>query len=513
MRRKQSTAVLAVLIIVGAALGCTQPEAAFPTTAATTAAAATAAVVPTAAPEPTIAPAALPVLSLGAGDTYFNIDGKQSFITVRNITGKTQADFDTLLEWAHTGGTRLVRVHLTHGWWGQAWIYKDWSLNEKWAEDWDGFFEQAGADGIYVMPVFGVWADWNSGKPDWGSSDWKYNPLNMANINFVDKGPLTSPGGLFESGSDTQKHWLAWVEALVKRWEGRDNIAAWEIFSEVNIATGAPGNQDAKGGVSEAAGEALTERAMAVIEAADTRHRPVTLSLAGVYSTTDQWAKYYRLDSLDFIEIHPYHDELDRELVKEVKDYQTRYQKPVMIGESGLWSMNYKPNAVVAIRHAIWAGLVSGAMNGRGLWWNDGYAIYEIDDRTAAMKYMNGYADAELPVVKFTEGMDFADFKPLESSSSNGIWGAVVGNQKSVIGWFRDAGSEPPYWSVRPVLSGEGVTISMPSAAGNWQVDFYDTKTGTILPGSVSVTGNGSRVSIPLPDFTDDIAFKARLQE
>jgi hypothetical protein len=40
------------------------------------------------------------------------------------------------------------------------------------------------------------------------------------------------------------------------------------------------------------------------------------------------------------------------------------------------------------------------------------------------------------------------------------------------------------------------------------KVDFYDTKTGTTVGSSTSVTRSGSTVTVPLPGFQDDIAFK-----
>ncbi len=316
---------------------------------------------------------------------------------------------------------------------------------------------QAQADGIYVIPVFGVWADWNNGKPDYGSPLWQYNPLNQVN-----GGPVKSPDELFQSGSDTQKHWMEWVKTLVDRWQGRENIAAWEIFSEINIASGAPGNTDAKGGVDEPTGVDFTDKAMAVIRTADLQHRAVTLSLAGVYSPNDKWAEYYKLDLLDFIEIHPYSDKLDRELIKQVREYMHKYQKPVMIGELGLWSMTHNENASIGIGHAIWAGLVSGAMNGRSLWDNDGYSIYSIQNRATAIQFMQGYATTELPVVNFTNGIDFSGFLPLNSKSSSGVWGAAIGNEKMVLGWYRDASSEPPNWNWRAVITKQSVVITVP---------------------------------------------------
>ncbi|MGE5551144.1 MAG: hypothetical protein ACM3ZC_11545 [Bacteroidota bacterium] len=351
--------------------------------------------------------APFPVITLNPGDAYFSLDGRQSYVLSRNITGKTREDFDILLGWARQGGTGLIRVHLTHGFWGDAWISRDFSVNEQWARNWDRFFDQARAGGIFVLPVFGVWADWNNGKPDYGSPFWQYNPLNRAN-----GGPVNSPAELFLAGSETQKRWLAWVKTLVERWRERDNIAAWEIFAELNIASGAPGQTDAKGGVDETAGVDFTNRAMAIFRAADTRRRPVTLSLAGVYAPSDKWAEYHKQDALDFIENHPYNDALDRELVREVREYREKYGKPVLIGESGLWSMTHRPNAPLGIRHAVWAGLVSGAMNGRALWDYDGYAIYSLPGRADAMGFMQAYAATELPVANFARGLDFAASNP-----------------------------------------------------------------------------------------------------
>jgi hypothetical protein len=487
--------------------GCAPASTVSPALAATTSVAPTGSALVT--PSPTAVPTAtpFPALTLQAGDSYFRVDGTPSFLLSRNPTGKTQADFDTALDWARQGGTRVVRVHIMAGWLGDPWINQDWSVNEKWAQDWDGFFDRAQADGIYVIPVFGVWADWNDGTPDWGNAFWKNNPLNSAN-----GGPVSSPGELFSPGSDTQNHWLAWVKTLVERWQGRQNIAAWEIFSEINIASGATGHTDAKGGVDEAAGVDFTNKAMTAIHAADPQHRPVTLSLAGVYAATDQWADYYHLASLDFIEIHPYSDTLDRELVSEVRQYRDTYNKPIMIGESGLWSTTFKTNAQVGIEHAIWAGLVSGAMNGRALWTEDGYDIWSAPTTSDAMAFMQTYATAELPLAKFTSGVDFSGFGPLTSTSSSGVWGAAVGNDKAVLGWYRDATCEPPDWPTKPVVSNQTVTITVPGTVSSWRVDFYDTKTGTTILSSASVTRHGSTVAIELPDFQNDIAFKLNAQ-
>jgi hypothetical protein len=449
-------------------------------------------------------------LSLKKGDNYFSLAGTPSFLYGRNITGLNADDFATQLKWAQSGGTKLLRIHVIGGWLGTPWTKGDGKVNPEWLQVWDQFFDQAQADGMYILPVFGVWADWNTGKPDLGGAFWKYNPINSAN-----GGNFSDPTQLFVPDSKLQTVWMDWLGQVVQHWQGRENIAGWEIFSEVNIATGVAGDTNKLGGVSEPAGADFVNRAAAVVRRADPSGRPITASLAGVFDANDAWNNFYDLKALDFIEIHPYTESLDYELITEVGKNLARYKKPVMIGESGLLAYltadNIPSGTDLALRHAMWAGLVSGAMNGRSLWAEDGYSVYwDTADRTQSQAYMHRFIDLERPAAEFVKGVDFSGYRPLtvQLSSATKAWGAVVGNEKSAIGWFRDAYCFPPNWPLAGVISGQKVLVSVPGAAANWQVDFYSTATGADLIQSISVTRQGNTLSVLLPDFKDDIAFK-----
>ena len=436
----------------------------------------------------------IPSLTLKPGDFYFSVDGQTSLLFSRNIGGYQQVHYDTFLDWSKAGGSRVARIQLDSLGMGTT---KTGEVDPGWAVQWDQVFDKAQADGIYILPVFSGWFDWNAGS---GYSAWKSNPLNQAN-----GGPDSTPGELFLKGSATQNMWMQWMQTLVKRWQGRKNILAWEIYSEVNLSTG----------VTEPAGIDFVNSAAALIRAADPT-RPVTASLAD----TGTWPNFYQKTNIDFINIHPYPPsaQLDRQLISGVRDYLSTYKRPVLIGESGLnaatpdsadGKITIAENARLGIQHAIWAAVVSGAMNGRALYWEDSFGIYFP---SLGIPWMQKYATDELPAVNFVNGVDFSGFQPLRSASTSAVWGAAVGNEKMVLGWYRDATSEPPDWPLQANISKQSVTITVPGTAVPWQVDFFDTKTGTKKLSSTSASRAGNTISVPLPDFQDDIAFKMTAQ-
>ena len=128
------------------------------------------------------------------------------------------------------------------------------------------------------------------------------------------------------------------------------------------------------------------------------------------------------------------------------------------------------------------------------------------------MPFIQKYNDADLPAEKFVSGIDFSGFKPLTAQSSGSVFGGVLGNEKMIIGWYRDAGCEPPDWNLQPVITKQTVTIPVTGSASQWKVDFYNTKTGTDIISSDTVSRSGGTVTLSLPDFSDDIAFKMYIQ-
>ena len=355
----------------------------------------------------------------------------------------------------------------------------------------------AEANGLYVIPYFTGWANWNST----GFNTWTTNPFNSAN-----GGPARSPTEFFKKDSPTQMLYLKWFKAVVTRWQKHRNILAWETITEVNYING----------ISQPEGVYLVEQLSKTAREADAQHRLITVSLADV----GEWPDLYRSDAADLYNFHPYPPSarLDSYVLSRVRLFMTNYQKPVLIGESGLnaatpdtstGKLTVAKNARIGIQHAIWAETVSGAMNGRALFWEDGYGVYFP---ALGMPFLQKYTDVEVPAGRFVNGVDMTGLAPINAQATGKIFGAALGNPDLIIGWYRDAACEPPDWNTQPVISNQTVTLTVPGSAANWKVDFYNTKTGTDILSSTLVTRSGDTVIVPLPDFTDDIAFKMHAQ-
>lgn len=441
--------------------------------------------------------AKIPMITLKPGDKYFTVNGKQSFIFSRNIVGFEEKDYTTFFDQTKAAGGRLVRIQPMEGlgWKIGHGMTNKGEVDEAWAAAWDRVIDKANGDGLYVIPVFSSWFAWNNSNMGYL---WKTNPLNKAN-----GGPCSWPNELYKKDSVTQTLWLNWMKKMVLRWRSKPNILAWEIFSELNLVSGA----------SEKEGVDFVERAAAIIRESDPAHRPLTASL----SEYNEWPGLFH-SSIDFIQIHiyPQSGELDTGLLTNARLRLKQYNKPVMLGESGLSAVLPDANpptlttaehADVGIRHSIWAAMVSGTMNGRMLYWEDSYGIcFKI----CGWPFVTKYADLEHPAAEFVKGVDFSGFNPLNAHLSSKIRGAVLGHEKMIIGWCRDSGSEPPVWRIRPIAAGQTVTIELPpGAAAKWQVDFYRTDTGKDIISSITAAStDGKNVVVTLPDFSDDIAFK-----
>lgn len=434
----------------------------------------------------------LPRWELRKSEFYFRVNGVPSFVMGRNPTELTIEAFEKDFGVAATNGEQIVRMHLMHG------IPPNGApgkVDEPWAAKWDCVFDAAEKHGIAVIPVFTIWAQWNDGSKGEYWHVWKDNPYNAAH-----SGPALSPSDLLQD-TECRRQWLAWLGELVKRWRGHSCIVAWEPISEIDLVTGATARKAV----------AFAEQAALTIRNADPKRRPVTVSHSGIVD----WPEVNSSRAVDIVQTHPYGEHprylgnLSEMVVDSVRERWRKYGKPVLIGECGLdarppaKTITLAERAPIGIRHALWASVVSGAMNGRMLWWEDGYDKYERADIAGR------YADAATPMARFVKGISFQDLKPADVMLSKKLKGAALASNKLIIGWFRDAQCNPPDWPVRRV-SAEAVTL--PKTGGKrWTVQFYDTLAGNPIGEGVTVDRLDALV-IALPEFSESIAVIARCE-
>ena len=432
-------------------------------------------------------PGDAPLFELRAGEKFFRVNHQPAFVFGRNPVGMSPKAYDDHFRQAAEAGERFMRIHFTfippHE--------KAGDIDAGMLKSWDMILDAAEKHGLAVLPVLGVWADWNDGSKMETWHTWDKNPFNL-----VRGGPAQRPSELFED-TPCRRLWLQRLETFVRRWSHRRAIVGWEIFSELDLVTGA----------TEERAVEFTGCAAAVIRAADPWKRPITASQAGV----NEWPKLLRSPALDFIEIHPYADgafggRLDELIISTVRERLKHYGKPVLLGECGLSSapprgtLETAARADIGIRHALWAAMVSGAMNGRALWWQDGYDQFEKAD------LCRHYQQAAVPAAALVRGVDYTGFGPVPCVLSDGLKGAMIGSDQTRLGWFRDVRCVPPAWPMPPV-SGQTVMLEAPGKA--WQMDFFDPITGKSV-GQNRLMVHDGKIRIVLPEFQGSVAIRLK---
>jgi hypothetical protein len=426
----------------------------------------------------------LTVFELRMGERYFRIDGVPTFVMGRNPVGVNAEAFAEQFQKTAAAGERFVRIHFTYSPPGE----KAGGIHPDMLEMWDAVLDAAEKNNLAVLPVLGIWSDWNDGSHGEAWHLWKKNPFNAT----LD-GPAKRPSELLED-TECRKLWFKRLETIVKHWAPRRCIVGWEIFSEVDLITGATEDRAVE----------FAAQAAAVIRVADPAHRPTTLSQAGV----NAWPKLLGSDAVQIVSVHPYAappfgGNLDELILKSVRERLQICRKPVLIGECGLdWApprgtLDVAPGAEVGIRHAIWASVVSGAMSGRMLWWQDGWDQFEMAD------VCRHYEQAAAPAAAFVKGIDFTDFAPV-ACDAPGLMGAMLGNHHQLIGWFRDARCVPPEWLLRKV---RGREVTLGGHTGTWLVEFVDTTSGRVIKRN-TVKAKKHQLKIPLPTFQGSIALR-----
>ena len=97
---------------------------------------------------------------LRSGERFFRSDGVPSFLLGRNPVGVTPEAFATHFQNAATAGERLMRVHFTYSPAGE----RAGEIHPDMLRSWDAVLDAAEKQRLVVLPVLGIWSDWNDGS-------------------------------------------------------------------------------------------------------------------------------------------------------------------------------------------------------------------------------------------------------------------------------------------------------------------------------------------------------------
>ena len=113
---------------------------------------------------------------LRKGERYFRVDGTPAFVLGRNPVGVTPEAFAAHFEKAAAAGERFMRIHFTYSQAGE----KAGEIHPDMLKSWDAVLDAAEKHRLAVLPVLGVWADWNDGSHGETWHSWEKNPFNAA---------------------------------------------------------------------------------------------------------------------------------------------------------------------------------------------------------------------------------------------------------------------------------------------------------------------------------------------
>ena len=80
----------------------------------------------------------------------------------------------------------------------------------------------------------------------------------------------------------------------------------------------------------------------------------------------------------------------------------------------------------------------------------------------------------------------------------------MLGNDRLLIGWFRDAECLPPQWAMRKLNNRK---VSLEGRRGLWTAEFVDTMTGRVFE-TRALQAEQRRLGIPLPAFEGAVALR-----
>jgi hypothetical protein len=350
----------------------------------------------------------------------------------------------------------------------------------------------AAENGIYLM-----WCLQHHGQfLDQPWSSWKTNPYNVKMGGFLER-----PDQYF-THPRARELFRKRMRYYIARYGHSPHLFAWEFWNEVESTDGFS---------SPAVAE--WHRVMSeFVKARDPSRRMVTTSYRYRFDNDA-----YALPALDFTQIHVYHGDPVAWTMTYVKEQRSRFNKPVLVGESGL---HVQPNYFSAeadaagqrppwpvdpdglhVHNGLWTGLFSGSAGTTMTWWWDRYI-----DKNNLYYHFKG-------IRAFLAGEDLRrwDLRPQmlreERRRTPSLVGHVLAGPDRAYGWLYQTGYTIANFApsrTRP----QDVLVRLEGLKnGPCSIEFWNTCDGVLIGRRKGQVRFGE-LQFKTPKFTGDIAFK-----
>ncbi|MCM3628297.1 DUF5060 domain-containing protein [Paenibacillus glycanilyticus] len=438
-----------------------------------------------------------------SGDRFVDSYGKQITLLGTNYAWGNPPETLAAMPEYRNAGMNLMRVWLT-AWWAnyspeygpvtttQNGITMTYDGIGKYNLDnmtrMDTLIETAKDNDLYIMLTlnsFGdFWYDWAYhayNRDNGGTSQWKENQTDF----------WYNPEAI-----DYQKKLLRYVFA---RWGYSTSLGMLEYWNESDNRV------DTTAEIRDSWHATLDE----YWKSWDFYKHPTTTSFAWKdhveqHATQDSWDG---LESLDAVNMHLYAADSDITGLWEasLNALRTFGNRPVFIGEAGKTGNDISTDDSLLnyVHDGVWGPVFRSGAAGANVWW-----IFE-NGFNMPPAYKEQYANLARFIQPEEENLVNMGFKDY-GTQSNGTKVGAFQDQTGAIGWIND----PAYtYDAENGRAVSGMLFSVTGLqAGKYQVSFYNTYTGTTIS-TTSITSGSQGLTMAIPSFSRDIAFKAVLTE
>jgi hypothetical protein len=434
-------------------------------------------------------PARSGYVGIAPGYRYFQTgDGQPLPLNGENVAWYNSGtyDYDTWFASLQGAGANFARV------WMASWCFgiegnpgtlNNYALNPAWQLDY--VLQLAEQKGIYIQLTLNDYRDYSSASGSEGQ--WGNNPYNSAN-----SGPCANQNGFF-TNSTAMTIYQKRLRYLIGRYGYSQNLLSWEFFNEIDHDYSYLRSSDVDTWHGQMAGWLHTNDAFGHL---------VNSSLSYASADPALWA----VPQLDFLSWHTYFSvgyQLNpaSTMASDATYYRQAYNKLVQIGEYGTDWHSWPASLAVdpylrGLRQGIWGGALGGSAGTAMSWWWDSLAPandYWLFSSLSAILDRTGWGRGSWTNITFQSGQS------LTTIGMAGLHESLVYLVPSTAAWPTGGTN-----ASLPVQHGQSVILTN-WPGGTFFAEWYNPKTGLLVGNSQSSTIN-SRLTLSLPDFTEDLA-------